>query len=70
MDPLENRRQIGWELLLGLAVLTLAFQLPFFGGIIYFLTAVIGSGAAIYGFLTLRKKCRELAAVSAKTGSL
>jgi cytoskeletal protein CcmA (bactofilin family) len=65
-----NPVAIGWELLLGLIVLTLLFQIPLLGWIIYLLTAIIGSGAAIHGFLSLREKCRSLTASSGNTNIL
>ena len=58
---------MGVELLLGLIILTILFQLPFIGWPIYIITAIIGMGAAISGFMVL---CRRLENVETSPDNL
>lgn len=51
---------LGWELLVGLIVLSLLFQIPVIGSIIYVLSFILGTGAAVSGYLSLNKKYNEI----------
>lgn len=54
-----NRGQshsIGWELLLGLTILTILFQIPYLGWIIYIGAFILGSGAAVNGYIALSQR--------------
>ncbi len=44
---------IGWELLIGLIILSVVFRIPGFGTLVYIVTFVLGTGAAIAGYLSL-----------------
>ena len=54
---------LGWELLIGLIVLSIVFQIPGFGTFVYVLTFILGTGAAIAGYLALTRH-KEAAATS------
>nr|MBN2276662.1 polymer-forming cytoskeletal protein [candidate division Zixibacteria bacterium] len=49
---------MGWELLIGLLLMTIVFQIPMIGTVIYVLTFIAGTGAAVAGHLSLNRKCR------------
>jgi cytoskeletal protein CcmA (bactofilin family) len=55
---------LGWELLVGLIVLSIIFQIPYFGTFIYLVAFILGAGAAIAGYLSLNRRLREAAEVS------
>jgi len=44
---------LGWELLLGLIILSIVFQIPGLGVLIYIITFILGTGAAIAGYLSM-----------------
>ncbi len=48
-----KRIALGWEFLLGLAILTLVFRIPGLGTLVYIVTFVLGTGAAITGYLSM-----------------
>ncbi len=50
---------IVWQLLLGLFILTLLFQIPFLGYIIYVLAFIIGAGAAVAAAMEIYKGLRR-----------
>jgi cytoskeletal protein CcmA (bactofilin family) len=50
-----KRIALGWELLLGLIILTLIFRIPGLGTLVYIVTFVLGTGAAITGYLSLSR---------------
>ena len=50
------KKAMGWELLIGLIILSLLFQIPVLGVIIYLFAFILGSGAAIAGYQSLCKK--------------
>lgn len=54
-----KKMAIGWEFLLGLIVLTILFRIPVLGTIIYIITFILGTGAAITGYLSLCRKLKE-----------
>jgi len=55
---------LGWELLVGLIILSLFFQIPVLGTIVYLLAFILGTGAAISGYYSLNRKYKETTAVS------
>ncbi|MCX6826490.1 MAG: polymer-forming cytoskeletal protein, partial [candidate division Zixibacteria bacterium] len=59
---------IGFELLLGLIVLTILFQLPYLGCLIYIITALIGMGAAIRGYHAINHKYKTAIAAPTPAG--
>ncbi len=63
----EGRMPLGIELLAGLIILSLTFQIPYFGWVIYLLTAILGMGAAIAGFLAINRKLNEVYAPASDT---
>lgn len=50
---------IGVEFIVGLIILTLLFHIPYLGAVIYFLTVILGMGAAVNAYLAISKICRE-----------
>ena len=64
---LFNRQKIhaaGMELFLGLIVLTILFQIPYLGWLVYIGAFVLGTGAAVSGYVTMTKKRQPIAGVS------
>ena len=53
------RLPIGLELLLGLIILSVLFELPVIGWIIYIGAFLLGTGAAVNGF---RSQCKQMKA--------
>ncbi len=51
---------IGWELLLGLIILSLLFLVPYLGCLVYIFAFLIGIGAAIGGYNALMRRFRSL----------
>ena len=47
---------IGWEFLIGLIVLSIAFRIPGLGTAAYIIAFILGTGAAIMGYMSLCKK--------------
>lgn len=47
---------LGWEFLVGLIILSIVFRIPGLGTVVYILAFILGSGAAIMGYLSLCKK--------------
>jgi cytoskeletal protein CcmA (bactofilin family) len=56
-----SRIALGWELIVGLIILSLVFRIPVVGTIVYLLAFIIGAGAAIMGYLSLNKKFKRAA---------
>jgi len=52
----QQSYSIGWELLLGLIILTIFFQIPYLGWIIYIGAFILGSGAAVNGYIALYRR--------------
>lgn len=50
---------IGWELLLGLIVLTILFQIPIIGWIVYILTFILGMGAGVNSYISLGRRFKS-----------
>jgi hypothetical protein len=50
---------LGWEFIIGLVILTILFQMPYLGSIIYLFTFIVGMGGAICGYLALSRKYKE-----------
>ncbi len=48
-----KRIALGWELLIGLIILSVVFRIPGLGTLVYIVTFVLGTGAAIAGYLSL-----------------
>jgi cytoskeletal protein CcmA (bactofilin family) len=58
-----NREKIyalGWELFCGLIILTVLFQIPFLGWMIYIGAFILGSGAAISGYWALTRRVKAV----------
>lgn len=51
----EKKVALGWELLVGLIVLSLLFQIPVLGTIVYLLAFILGTGGAISGYYSLSR---------------
>lgn len=56
------RIAIGWEFIVGLIILSIVFQIPFIGPVVYIVSFIVGTGAAITGFLSLNRKLKEATA--------
>ncbi len=56
------------EFIIGLIILTVLFQLPYLGWVIYVLTFLLGMGAAVNGYIALCRKYNSIAAASAAAG--
>ncbi|UCD94380.1 MAG: hypothetical protein JSU69_11560 [Candidatus Zixiibacteriota bacterium] len=56
-----KRIALGWELLVGLIILSLVFRIPVAGTIVYILSFITGAGAAVMGYLSLNKKYKTAA---------
>jgi len=52
------------ELFLGLIVLTILFQIPYLGWLIYIGAFILGTGAAVSGYIAITKKRQPIAGVS------
>ncbi|MEW5922648.1 MAG: hypothetical protein AB1746_01530 [Candidatus Zixiibacteriota bacterium] len=50
---------IGWEFLVGLVILTIIFRIPVLGTIVYIVTFILGTGAAITGYMSLCRKLKD-----------
>ena len=55
----DGRIALGFELIIGLIILYILFEIPILGTIVYLAAYVVGSGAIIAGFLSLSRKCKR-----------
>jgi len=51
-----NKIALGWEFIVGLIIMVFIFRIPGLGWVIYFLVTILGTGAAITGYLSLCNK--------------
>ena len=58
-----------WEFLLGLAVLTAFFQVPYLGWMIYVVTFLLGMGAAVAGYFAVTRRYKAAAQAVTPTAS-
>jgi len=61
---------MGWELLIGLIIISLLFQIPGFGVVIYIFSFILGTGAAIVGYQSLCRKSKTAAVTASATSSV
>jgi len=64
-----KKTALGWELMVGLIILTLLFRLPGLGWVVYILAFILGAGAAVTGYLSLCKKIATSKAAPDDTGT-
>jgi len=50
---------LGWAFIVGLIVLALIFEIPYFGALAYLLALLIGAGGAVGAYLAICRKRRE-----------
>jgi cytoskeletal protein CcmA (bactofilin family) len=63
----KAKMAMGWELLIGLIILSLLFQVPGLGVVIYVFSFILGTGAAVVGYQSMCRKSQ--AAVAATTSA-
>jgi len=56
----HKEHALGWELVIGLILLTIVFQIPGLGMAVYILAFIIGTGGAIMGYISNRQKLRAV----------
>jgi hypothetical protein len=64
----QKRFALGWEFIIGLIILSISFEIPGLGIVIYLLAFIIGSGAAVTGYIALNKKYRRALEASGPPG--
>jgi len=60
----NTKLPIGIELIVGLVILTVLFELPVVGWVVYVVTFLLGSGAAINGCIAISRSSKEAIKVS------
>jgi len=55
----DRKVAVGWEFLVGFIVLSLLFQIPILGVLLYILAYIVGAGAFLSAFIEMRNRCAK-----------